>query len=38
MHGAGDGVMFGKIGVGGGFELGEALGLVAQDFAGAPGA
>ena len=29
MHGAGDGIMFGKIGVGGGFELREALCLIA---------
>jgi hypothetical protein len=34
MHGTGDRVMFGKIGVGRGFELGKALGLIAQDFAG----
>ena len=38
MHGAGNGVMFSKISVGGGFELGEAPGYIVQSIAGAPGA
>ena len=38
VHGAGNGVMFDEVSVGGRFELGKALGCIVRDFARTPSA